>query len=41
VLSLGPFGGPQAGPSQLWLWSLAYLGLATVTVLVVFARRDL
>ena len=41
VLSLGPFGGPQAGPSQLWLWSLAYLGLATIVVLAVFARRDL
>jgi len=41
VLSLGPFGGPQAGPSQLWLWSLAYLALVTAAVLAVFARRDL
>jgi Cu-processing system permease protein len=41
VISLGPFGGPQAGPGQLWPWSLAYLALATFAVLAVFARLDL
>jgi Cu-processing system permease protein len=41
VLSLGPFGGPQAGPAQLWLWSFTYLGLVALATLFFFARRDL
>lgn len=41
VLSLGPFGGPQSGPSLLWLWALVYLGLVALVTLVLFARRDL
>lgn len=41
VLSLGPFGGPQSGPSQLWIWSIAYLALIVLGTLLFFSRRDL
>jgi Cu-processing system permease protein len=41
ILSLGPFGGPVAGPGQLWPWAIAYLVLVAAATLLFFARRDL
>ena len=41
VLTLGPFGGAQAGGAFLWPWALAYVGLVGSAALAGFARRDL
>ena len=41
VLSLGPFGGAQAGGAYLWPWAVAYVGLAIGLALAGFTRRDL
>ena len=41
ALSLGPFGGAQAGSSALPAWSLVYLALALTAAVTAFARRDL
>jgi ABC-type transport system involved in multi-copper enzyme maturation permease subunit len=41
ALSLGPFGGAQAGGPALRLWAAAYLVLVGAAALVGFARRDL
>jgi Cu-processing system permease protein len=41
ALSLGPFGGAQAGGVELRLWAVAYLALVGAAALAGFARRDL
>jgi ABC-type transport system involved in multi-copper enzyme maturation permease subunit len=41
ALTLGPFGGAQAGGAGLRLWAAAYLVLVGVAALTGFARRDL
>lgn len=41
ALSLGPFGGAQAGGTALRLWAVAYLGLVGVAAIAGFARKDL
>jgi ABC-type transport system involved in multi-copper enzyme maturation permease subunit len=41
ALSLGPFGGAQAGGAGLRLWAAAYLVLVGAAALGGFARRDL
>jgi ABC-type transport system involved in multi-copper enzyme maturation permease subunit len=41
ALSLGPFGGAQAGGTALRLWAVAYLCLVGAAAVAGFARRDL
>jgi Cu-processing system permease protein len=41
AIDLGPFGGAQSGGADLWLWSIAYLGLVGAAAVAAFARRDL
>jgi hypothetical protein len=41
ALSLGPFGGAQAGGTPLRLWAVAYLALIGAAGVAGFARRDL
>ncbi|MBA2537904.1 MAG: ABC transporter permease [Actinobacteria bacterium] len=41
VLTLGPFGGAQAGGTFLWPWAFAYVGLVGAVALAGFVRRDL
>jgi ABC-type transport system involved in multi-copper enzyme maturation permease subunit len=41
ALSLGPFGGAQAGGAGLRLWAAAYLVLVGAVALIAFSRRDL
>jgi ABC-2 type transport system permease protein len=41
ALSLGPFGGAQAGGASLRLWTVAYLGAVAALGLTAFARKDL
>jgi Cu-processing system permease protein len=41
VLTLGPFGGAQAGGTFLWPWAAVYVALVGALALLGFARRDL
>jgi Cu-processing system permease protein len=41
AISLGPFGGPQAASTTLWLWTLLYLLAVGVLGTRAFDRRDL
>ena len=41
AVSLGPFGGAQAGGGLLPLWAATYLALVGLVALVLFARKDL
>jgi Cu-processing system permease protein len=41
AVSLGPFGGAQAGGGLLPLWAATYLALVGLLALVLFARKDL
>jgi ABC-type transport system involved in multi-copper enzyme maturation permease subunit len=41
ALSLGPFGGAQAGGTALRLWAVAYLALLGAVAVAGFARKDL
>ena len=41
ALSLGPFGGAQAGGTGLRLWAAVYLGLVGAAAIAGFARKDL
>jgi Cu-processing system permease protein len=41
ALSLGPFGGAQAGGIGLRLWAVAYLVLVGIVAVAAFSRRDL
>jgi ABC-2 type transport system permease protein len=41
ALTLGPFGGAQAGGGLLWPWTLAYVALVGGAALAAFSRKDL
>jgi ABC-2 type transport system permease protein len=41
VLTLGPFGGAQAGGAFLWPWALAYVAVVGAVALLGFSRKDL
>ena len=41
ALTLGPFGGAQAGGALLWPWTLAMSRLVGGAALAAFARKDL
>jgi Cu-processing system permease protein len=41
AVTLGPFGGAQAGGAPLRIWAVAYLMLVGVAAIAGFARRDL
>jgi ABC-type transport system involved in multi-copper enzyme maturation permease subunit len=41
ALTLGPFGGAQAGGGLLWPWTLAYVALVGGAALAAVSRKDL
>lgn len=41
AIQLGPFGGSQAGGTNLPLWATAYFAVVLVATLVAFSRKDL
>jgi Cu-processing system permease protein len=41
AVTLGPFGGAQAGGALLWPWTIAYLALVGGATLLAFGRKDL
>lgn len=41
ILTLGPFGGAEAGGALLVVWSLVYLAVTLAVCIGAFARRDL
>ena len=41
AIQLGPFGGSQAGGTNLPLWAVAYLAITLAATLAAFSRKDL